>query len=161
MILRLLFVTARADVQITLRKDQTQSLKNSFLCEGERGEISGSLLLSFFFFQYQICLHNLRQNLTLNWVGNLSSLTVRTFLFFIYIYIYWKAFSWAPSAFSRSLITMGKDYSLKMVQMPHQDQAELKTGIQPKRAKFCVLKKQQLFGSICFSKIDLSLAQLL
>lgn len=66
MTLRLLFVTARADVQITLRKDQTQSLKNSFLGERECGEISGSLLLSCFFFQYQICLHNLRQNLTLN-----------------------------------------------------------------------------------------------
>lgn len=42
-----------------------------------------------------------------------------------------------------------------MVQMPHHDQAELKTGMQPKRAKFCVLKKQQLFESICFSKIYL------
>lgn len=38
MMLRLLFVTARADVQITLRKDQTQSLKNSILCEREHVE---------------------------------------------------------------------------------------------------------------------------
>lgn len=38
MMLRLLFVTARADVQITLRKDQTQSLKNTFLCEREHVE---------------------------------------------------------------------------------------------------------------------------